>query len=305
MSDGTPTELDQLDTEQSNERTRDIDRLDSLHILERLNDEDALVAGLVRQALPEIARAVDLAVDVWRRGGRVVLFGAGTSGRLALLDAAELGPTFSVPADRYLARIAGGSNAFARATEGTEDDRIAGAGAAADLGPDDLAFGITASGRTPWVIGALAEARRLGAATVALSAVSTPRLAEHADVSIAIVTGPEAIAGSSRLKAGTAQKLVLNGFSTALMIRLGKVYGNLMVDVQLTNEKLERRAVRLIEQIAGVDRIAAQRAMRDAGDLKTAIVALRGGVSVEVARTRLAGAGGRLRAALGEDASSP
>src|SRR5439155_24021539 len=170
------TELDRLGTEQTNDRTARIDRLDSLGILLRLNDEDALVAGLVRTALPRIARAVDLAAERWERGGRVVLFGSGTSGGLALLDAAELGPTFSVPADRYLARIAGGAKAFDQAAEGAEDDVLAGEEAASDLGPDDVAFGIAASGRTPWVLGALARARRRGAATVSLACVAAPAL---------------------------------------------------------------------------------------------------------------------------------
>jgi N-acetylmuramic acid 6-phosphate etherase len=220
---------------------------------------------------------------------------------LALLDAAELGPTFSVPADRYLARIAGGAKAFDQAAEGAEDDVLAGEEAASDFGPDDVAFGIAASGRTPWVLGALTRARRRGAATVSLACVAAPALAAHADVSIEVVTGPEAIAGSTRMKAGTAQKLVLNSFSTTLMIRLGKVYRNLMVDVQLSNQKLERRAVRLIEQIAGVDREEAERALGAAGDLKTAIIALRCRVTIEVARSRLSLVGGRLRDALGED----
>jgi N-acetylmuramic acid 6-phosphate etherase len=292
------TELDRLGTEQPNDRTTGIDCLDTLGILQRLNDEDALVAGLVRAALPEIAHAVDLAAERWKRGGRVVLFGAGTSGRLALLDAAELGPTFNVPADLYLARIAGGAKAFERATEGAEDDVLAGEEAASDLGPEDVAFGLSASGRTPWVLGALARARRQGAATVSLACLPTPSLAAHSDVSIVVETGPEAIAGSTRMKAGTAQKLVLNSFSTALMIRLGKVYGNLMVDVQRTNQKLERRAVRLIEQIAGVDSVEAERALRAAGDLKTAIVALRRGMAIDAARAQLGLVGGRLRDAL-------
>jgi N-acetylmuramic acid 6-phosphate etherase len=301
VTDQTLAELDRLGTEQPNPRTSDLDQLDTLAILQKLNDEDAMVAGLVRAALPELARAVDLAVERWERGGRIILFGAGTSGRLALLDAAELGPTFSVPANRYVARIAGGAKAFERATEGAEDDVEAGQQAAADLGPGDAAFGVAASGRTPWVVGALTAARRQGSATIALSCVASPALADCADVSIEIPTGPEAIAGSTRLKAGTAQKLVLNSFSTTLMIRLGKVHGNLMVDVQLTNRKLERRAVRLVEQIAGVDRDLAEQTLRAAGDLKTAIVTLRRGLSIDAARARLAAVGGRLRDALEGD----
>src|SRR5437899_3779223 len=157
--------FDDLSTEQPNPRTVDIDQLDSLGVLQRLNDEDQLVAPAVRNALPELAEAVDLAVERWQRGGRVVLFGAGTSGRLATLDAAELGPTFGVPSDRYLARLAGGEAAFLKAREGAEDDRDAGATAANDLSTNDVAFGIAASGQTPWVIGALERARERGTAT--------------------------------------------------------------------------------------------------------------------------------------------
>ncbi|HEX5414435.1 MAG TPA: N-acetylmuramic acid 6-phosphate etherase [Chloroflexota bacterium] len=292
--------LDRLGTEQVNPRTAELDRLDSLGVLERLNDEDRTVADAVRQALPAVARAVDLAVERWQRGGKIVLFGAGTSGRLAMLDAAELPPTFSAPPERYLGRLAGGPTAFQRAVEGLEDDRVAGEAAAADLGPDDLAFGIAASGRTPWVIGALAGARARGAATVGLACVAQPALGEVADVVIAVETGPEAVAGSTRMKAGTAQKLVLNSFSTALMVRLGKVYGNLMVDLRPTNAKLRRRAARLVETIAKVDPAAAERALAATGDLKTAIVVAGRGVSAEEARARLARANGVLRRVLEE-----
>jgi len=292
--------LDRLLTEQANPHTADLDRLDTLGVLERLNAEDQQVAIAVRAALPAIARAVDLAVERWRRGGRIVLFGAGTSGRLATLDAAELGPTYGVSSDRYFARIAGGPDALCRSIEGAEDDVADGGRAAADLGESDVAFGIAASGRTPWVIAALATARRNGALTFGLACVAEPELGAHADVLIVVETGPEAIAGSTRMKAGTAQKLVLNAFSTALMVRLGKVYGNLMVDVQVTNEKLRRRAVRLVERVAGVDRSTAQRALAEAGDVKTAIVALRMRISAAEARNRLGQADGHLRRALGE-----
>ncbi len=293
-------DLDHLGTEQENPRTADLDRLTTLAILERLNEEDQTVPPAVRAALPTLARAVDLAVAQWRRGGRIVLFGAGTSGRLAAIDAAELGPTFGIPPERYQARIAGGPAAFFRSIEGAEDDRTAGAAAAADLTACDLALGVAASGRTPWVLAALEAARQRGAATVGLACVAAPALAAFADVLVAIETGPEAIAGSTRLKAGTATKLALNAFSTALMVRLGKVYGNLMVDVQATNTKLRRRAVRLIERIAGVDRLTAERAFREAGDLKTAVVVLRRGLAVEAARALLERVDGQLRRALEE-----
>jgi N-acetylmuramic acid 6-phosphate etherase len=267
--------------------------------LQRLNDEDQSVAPAVRAALPAVARAVDLTLERWRRDGRVVLFGAGTSGRLALLDAAELPPTFGVTGDRYTARLAGGAGAFERAVEGAEDDVAAGRAAAADLTDRDVAFGIAASGRTPWVIGALEQARSVGAVTIALACV--PRPALQGDVCIVVDTGPEAISGSTRMKAGTAQKLVLNAFSTALMVRLGKVYGNLMVDVQATNAKLRRRALRLVQQGADADSARAESALTATrGDVKAAIAVLRLGVSAGEARARLAQNDGSLRAVLGE-----
>lgn len=280
-----------------------MDRVGTLGVLELINAEDRTVAAAVGAVLPEVARAVELAAERWRRGGRVVLFGAGTSGRLAALDAAELGPTFGVPPTRYLARMAGGAGAFQVAVEGAEDDLAAGEAAAADLTADDLAIGIAASGRTPWVIGAMRGARARGAATVGLACVARPALGEEVDVAIAVETGAEVLAGSTRMKAGTAQKLVLNAFSTALMTRLGKVYRNLMVDVQVTNAKLRRRAVRLVAEIAGVEEAVAERALDEAGrEVKTAVVVLKLGVGVGEARERLVAVDGVLSRALGEGA---
>jgi N-acetylmuramic acid 6-phosphate etherase len=293
--------LDELPTEQPNPRTGDLDCLDTLGVLERINAEDQRVAAAVQSVLPEIARGVDLAQERWRRGGRIVLFGAGTSGRLAMLDAAELPPTFGTLPSRYEARLAGGPAAFQSAVEGAEDDDEAGRAAASDLGREDVAFGIAASGRTPWVLGALSAARANCAATLGLACVPRPALCELVDVCIAVDTGPEAIAGSTRMKAGTAQKLVLNAFSTTLMVRLGKVYGNLMVDVQATNEKLRRRATRLVQEAATVDASIAEAALRSCGwDVKLAIATLRLGSSPDEARARLDAASGHLRAVLGE-----
>ncbi len=292
-------DLDRLPTEQTNARTAGLDLLDSFSILQRLNDEDSRVPAAVRRALPEIARAVDVAADRWRRGGRVVLFGAGTSGRLATLDAAEVGPTFGVPPERYLARMAGGADAMQQAAEGSEDDYAGGEAAASDLAPDDVAFGIAASGRTPWVLGALEMARRRGAATIAFACVPAPSIARSADIAIVVDTGPEAVSGSTRLKAGTAQKLVLNSFSTTLMIRLGKVYGNLMVDVRVTNEKLRRRAARLVAQIAGAELHRAELALAEAGnDVKLAALALCLEIPMDEARVLLESNGRNLRRAL-------
>jgi N-acetylmuramic acid 6-phosphate etherase len=287
--------FDELSTERTNPRTADIDRLDTLGVLERFNDEDRLVAPAVRLALPAVARAVDLTLERWQRGGRVVLFGAGTSGRLAALDAAELGPTFGTPAERYQARMAGGPGAFFKAVEGAEDDAAAGASAADDLSEVDIGFGVAASGRTPWVLAALERARQRGAATIGLACVPEPAMLEYVDVAIVVDTGPEPITGSTRMKAGTAQKLVLNSFSSTLMIRLGKVHGNLMVDMQATNEKLRRRAQRLVQHAAGADSRAVERALAECNyEVKTAIAMLRLGVSAEVARQRLIAVGGRL-----------
>jgi N-acetylmuramic acid 6-phosphate etherase len=293
--------LDELATERLNPLTAEIDRLDTLGILERLNDEDQQVAAAVRLALPALKQAIDLTLERWQRGGRVVFFGAGTSGRMAALDAAELGPTFGTPAERYVARLAGGPGAFLTAIEGAEDDSAAGAAAADDLVATDIGFGIAASGRTPWVLAALERARQRGAATIGLACVPVPALLGYVDVAIVVDTGPEAISGSTRLKAGTAQKLVLNAYSSTLMIRLGKVYGNLMVDVRATNQKLRRRAERLVQQATGVDLHAAEQALAQSlGEVKTAIAMLRLDVSANEARARLAAADGRLRQVLGE-----
>jgi N-acetylmuramic acid 6-phosphate etherase len=285
-----------LPTEQPNPRTADLDRLDTPDVLRRINAEDQSVAPAVAPVLPDLARAVEMAEARWARGGRVVLFGAGTSGRLALLDAAELPPTFGVPKDRYLARLAGGGAAFETAVEGAEDDAQAGRDAARDLGPDDLAFGLAASGRTPWVLGALAAARERGAATIGLACVPSPALGAVVDLCLVVDTGPEVVAGSTRMKAGTAQKLVLNAFSTALMVRLGKVHGNLMVDVHATNDKLRGRAVRLVRDVTGVDEETARQALlRTDWEVKVATVMLRLRVAPDEARRRLAATGGRLR----------
>lgn len=293
--------LDQLATEQTNPRTADLDVLGTLGMLQRINDEDQQVAAAVKQVVPQLARAVDLTLERWQRGGRVVLFGAGTSGRLAMLDAAEMPPTFGISAERYVARMAGGPSAFLRAVEGAEDDRAAGLAAASDLGADDVAFGISASGRTPWVLGAFEAAASAGALRIGLACVPLPELCSFLDVCIALDTGPEAVAGSTRMKAGTAQKLVLNAFSTALMVRLGKVYGNLMIDLVATNAKLRRRAIRLVQQVAGVDSETAERALdRASGNVKVAAASLRLGLSAEEAASRLAAADGRLRRVLRE-----
>jgi len=288
-------------TERRNPRSADLDRLATADLLLLMNDEDARVAGAVRAVVPQIARAADELAARIARGGRLLLFGAGTSGRLAALDAAEWPPTFSTPPEWARAFIAGGPSALTRAVEGAEDNEALGRAdlRAADAGPDDLALGISASGGAPYVFGAMAEARVRGAFTVGLACHDDAPLAAVVDLMIAPIVGPEILTGSSRLKAGTAQKLVLNMLSTATMVRLGKVYGNLMIDVQPTNAKLRARAIRIVCDATGAPADMAAQALVEGGRPRVAIVMLRLGVGREEAERRLREAGG-LRAALGE-----
>ncbi len=286
-------------TEGRNPRTLDIDTLPSLALLQLLNDEDARVAPAVRAALPQLAQAVDAAVERYEAGGVIHYFGAGTSGRIATLDAAELPPTFSADPARTVAHHAGGAFAISRAVEGVEDDPAVGRKAAAGLTAADVAVGIAASGRTPFVVGALAAAREVGAYTVLVSSAPQGPAVDLVDVHVFVDTGPEAIAGSTRLKAGTAQKLVLNGFSTALMIRLGKTYSNLMVDVTRHNAKLRGRVLVILEEATGATEDECRRALEAAdGDTKTAIVSLLAGTDVSTARAALGATARRVREAL-------
>lgn len=294
-----------LSTEVRNPRTHDLDARDALGILTALNDEDALAAGAVRAALPDVARLVDAAVAAVAGGARVHYFGAGTSGRLAVLDAAELLPTFSLEEGVVVAHLAGGDAALTHAVEDIEDSEESGAADAAGVGRGDVVLGIAASGRTPYVAGALRAARAAGATTALLACAASPALAPLADIVIVADTGPEALTGSTRLKAGTAQKMVLNGFSTALMVRLGRVHGNLMVAVAATNEKLRRRSERILAEITGLDAAACAAALSAAGgDLRVATVAALGGVSPADAGGALAAARGSVRAALASLAGS-
>ncbi|MEX1296659.1 MAG: N-acetylmuramic acid 6-phosphate etherase [Candidatus Limnocylindrales bacterium] len=286
-------------TEGRNPRTLEIDTLPTLEVLELLNDEDARVAPAVRAVLPELARAVDAAVERYRAGGTIHYFGAGTSGRLATLDAAELPPTFSADPARTVAHHAGGAAALVQAAENVEDRPAAGREAAATVTSRDVAVGVAASGRTPFVIGALEAAREAGAFTVFVSSAPPGPATEFVDVYLFVDTGPEAIAGSTRLKAGTAQKLVLNSFSTALMIRLGKTYSNLMVDVTRHNAKLRGRVEVIVEEATGADADACRRALDEAGgDTKTAIVSLLADTDATTARAALEATDRRVRDAL-------
>lgn len=290
----TPADRSALDTERANERTAQLDALPLADAFDALQAEDETVARAVAGAKDEIVGAVELAEGRWRRGGRVVYVGAGTSGRLAALDAAELPPTFQTDPDRVRFLIAGGERALTRSVEGAEDDAAAAAREldAVALTADDLVFGIAAGGTTPYVHGAIAHARARGAATVFLACVPTEQAHDDADVSIRLLTGPEPIVGSTRMKAGTATKLALNRFSTLLMVRLGKVHGNRMVDVRaLANAKLVDRGTRLVAELTGLDRDAAHAALLAAdGSVPVAVLMINGKLAVESARSLLDGA---------------
>jgi N-acetylmuramic acid 6-phosphate etherase len=287
-------------TEQRNPRTGGIDRLPTVDVLRMINSEDRLVPGAVGDVLPQVARAVDYAVATLRSGGCVHYVGAGTSGRLATLDAAELMPTFNTPADWFVAHHAGGATALRVAVENAEDDWDAGAAEIRDSArPTDLVFGLTASGRTPFVLGALAAGSEIGARTVLLSANPGAAPSVPLDVLIAVDTGPEVIAGSTRMKAGTAQKLVLNAFSTAVMIKLGRTYSNLMVSMRATNAKLRGRTLRILREATGLDEAECTAALVEAdGDLKVALVRLLAGIDSVQAAEALTATGGHVRNAL-------
>ncbi len=275
-------------------------------MLRRINAEDAQVAAAVGAAIPAIARAVHAATAALAEGGRLVYVGAGTSGRLAVLDAAECPPTFGVDRGAVTAVIAGGREAAWRSAEGAEDDEAAGIRdlEAAGVRAVDVVVGLAASGRTPYTVAALRRARELGCRTVAVTGNPGTPLAATADIPIEVLTGPEVIAGSTRLKAGTAQKMVLNLISTGAMVRLGRTYSNLMVGVQATNAKLVRRLALIVAEAAGGPSIgpaeAAELVAKAGGDANVAILMARKGLTAEDAREVLGAAGGSLRRALGE-----
>ncbi len=293
--------LSVLATEMANPATSEIDRMSSLEIVQAINDEDAKVAQAVQQVLPEIARAVEAIAERMRRGGRLIYVGAGTSGRLGALDASECPPTFNISSDSVVACIAGGPIAFGLAHEDFEDSAEAGQADVAKLRltEADIVVGITASGRTPYARGALAYARQQGALTIGLACNADAPIAGEAAIMIALQVGPEVIAGSTRMKAGTAQKMVLNMLSTGAMILLGKTFGNLMIDVQTSNYKLQRRALSITRQATGLDEEAAEEMLeRAGGETKTAILMARANLSPDEARQQLAAHGQMLRAAL-------
>ncbi len=293
--------LSTLVSEQRNPDTMDLDTLSTMELVTKLNQQDQLVPLAVEKELPQIAKAVDLISDAFGSGGRLLYVGAGTSGRLGVLDASECPPTFGVDESMVIGLIAGGSEAIYRSQEGAEDSMDLGETDLINeqLNASDVVVGIAASGRTPYVVGALRYANSINARTVALSCNPNSTIAQLADVAISPVVGPEALTGSTRLKSGTAQKLILNMLSTASMVKIGKSYENLMVDVQTSNEKLRVRAVRILMQATGcTDDEAAHLLEKSQNQLKTAIFMQLTGTSVVAANERLASVSGNLRKAL-------
>lgn len=295
-------DLSRLTTEARNPDTMELDQMSPLEIAQTMNREDANVVRAVEQVLPQVAQAIEWATEALESGGRIIYMGAGTSGRLGVLDAVECPPTFGVSPDLVVGLMAGGERAFVRAVEGAEDSPTLGAEDLAGIGltERDLVIGLAASGRTPYVVHALDYARAQGCRTVAIACNTGSVVGQHAELAIEPVPGPEVLTGSTRLKAGTTQKLVLNMISTGTMIRMGKVYQNLMVDVQQTNEKLVTRAQNIAMAATGCMREEAAKALDAAnGHVKTAIVMLLNGTTADEARAALDVAKGHVRDAIG------
>ena len=294
-------ELSRLATEQPNPAARDLDRKSSLEIAKIINAQDAKVAVAVRRALPQIARAIDLIAAALKRGGRLIYVGTGTSGRLGALDAVECPPTFNVSPKTVQYVIAGGPKALGAAVEADEDSRRLGEREMGKKKPgsNDVVVGIAASGRTPFTIAAVGYARRHGAKTVAVTCNRGSALGKAAHIEIVVDVGPEVIAGSSRMKAGSAQKMVLNMLSSGAMTRMGYVYGNLMVNVRLKNTKLAERGITILQRAAGVGRTAAEKALRSAGNnVPAALVMLQAGVGRAQATRALKKSRGHVREAI-------
>ncbi len=292
--------LSRLSTEQLNPASRNLDLKNSLDIARVINTEDAKASAAVKRALPQIARAIDLITSALKRGGRLIYVGAGTSGRIAALDASECPPTFNTNPKTVQFVIAGGIKALASAVEGNEDSRKLGEREIARKKPgkNDVVVGIAASGRTPFTVAAVEYARRRGAKTIAVTCNRESQLAKAAHLAIVTEVGPEVIAGSSRMKAGTAQKMVLNMLSTGAMTRLGYVYGNLMVNVHLKNEKLVERGITILQTATGVDRTVAENILRTADSVPAALVMFHADVSRADAARALRAAKGNVRAAI-------
>jgi N-acetylmuramic acid 6-phosphate etherase len=294
-------QLASMSTEARNPLSTELDKLDSLAIVSLINQADHAVASAITPCLPKVAQAVDAIVQAFASGGRLVYLGAGTSGRLGILDAAECPPTFSVPANQVVALIAGGNKAIQQAVEGAEDSQELAVEelSAINFGPNDILVGIAASGRTPYVMGALAYGRKLGATTVAISCNSTGSILAAADIAICAEVGPEVLTGSTRMKAGTAQKMLLNMLSTAAMVRSGKVYQNLMVDLHASNQKLQARAVRIVMQATDCDSVTANAALQQADmSAKLAILLILTGDDLTSCQQALANSSGFVGKAL-------
>ena len=293
--------IDNLSTEKRNEKTKDIDLLSVDEILKIMNEEDLKVVDAVKGALPEIRIVIDECIQAYKRGGRIIYIGAGTSGRLGLMDAVEVVPTYN--SDRFVGLIAGGDNAFVKAVEGAEDSREL---AVEDLknislNEKDMVIGIAASGRTPYVIGGLDYAREVGASTGCLCCNFNTEIADHCDLPIELSAGPEVVTGSTRLKSGTCQKIVLNMISTVTMVKVGKVFGNLMVDVKATNEKLVERCRRVVMEATGCDHDKADAVLKETeNNCKLAIVMILLNIPLNEAKEKLERAEDNIRIALNQ-----
>lgn len=297
------TELSGLTTEHRNPNTMNLDRMSALEIARVMNLEDENTVRAVREVLPRIAEAIRLGTESLEKGGRIIYLGAGTSGRLGVLDAAECPPTFGVPEGRVIGLIAGGERAILKAVEGAEDSPDLCRQDLETIGLEkrDLVIGLAASGRTPYVIYGLRYADQIGCHTVSIACTKDSEIGKEAGLAIEAVTGPEILTGSTRLKAGTAQKMILNMISTGSMVGIGRVYQNLMVDVQKTNEKLKARALNILIEATGCSKEKAAEVLKEAeGEVKTAIVMIILGISCEEARKRLAAVNGRVGAAIEE-----
>ena len=300
-SQNNEPELGLLRTEQVDSKFQMLDVMSVSELLQAMNENDAEVSKAVNAELPRIEKAIDGVIDRMLQGGRLIYMGAGTSGRLGVLDAAECGPTFSVSTDQVVAYIAGGDQALRNPVEGAEDKPELGASdlQSAKVSQLDVVVGIAASGRTPYVLGGLAYAKSVGALTIAITCNPNSEAGKISDHALDIDSGPELLAGSTRLKSGTAQKMVLNMISTISMVRLGKTFGNLMVDLQVSNEKLQDRAVRIIEKATGASRSQATESLKSSGhEVKVAILMLLLNIEPEAARERLQASSNRIREAL-------
>lgn len=293
--------LNELTTEKRNPETMNLDEMSIDEIVEVMNNEDLKVVDAVRGVLPKVVQIIKLATQSLEANGRIIYIGAGTSGRLGVLDAVECPPTFGVDSDCVIGCIAGGEGAFVKAVEGAEDNMALGQEDLKEIGAckNDTIIGLTASGRTPYVIGALTYAKQIGASTASIACNLNAEVSKYADVAVEVETGPEVLSGSTRLKAGTAEKMILNMISTVSMAGIGKVYKNLMVDVRQTNEKLIVRSENIVMQAVGCDRAAAKEALAAAGgEAKTAILYLILGTDMENTKRILKSAKGKIKDAI-------